>query len=64
MMFICLYNVVSNLNFVKLEDYDIQTYLGKLLIAEFDALMSFTNNAHRHAERGNFYGSCSTWTSS
>ncbi|KAJ1421323.1 Zinc finger, CCHC-type superfamily [Sesbania bispinosa] len=54
----CLYNVVSNLITVKLENHDIQTYLGKLdrLIADFDALMPFTNDADKHAEqRGKFF---------
>jgi len=53
----CLYNVVSNLIIVKLENNDIQTYLGELdhLIADFELLMPFTNDAVKHAEqRGKF----------
>ena len=53
-----LYNVVSNLIIVKLENNDIQTYLGKLdhLIADFESLMPFTNDAVKHAEkRGKFF---------
>ncbi|KAJ1407731.1 Retrovirus-related Pol polyprotein from transposon TNT 1-94 [Sesbania bispinosa] len=53
MMFYRLYNVVSNLISVKLENHDIQTYLGKLdrLIVDFDALMPFTNDADKHVEQ-------------
>ena len=53
-----IYKVVSNLISIKLENHDIQTYLGKLdhLIADFDALMPITNDADKHAkQRGMFF---------
>ncbi|KAK6150524.1 hypothetical protein DH2020_015456 [Rehmannia glutinosa] len=48
-----LYSVVSNLISIKLENMDMQTYLGKLdhLIADFDTLMPFVSDAATHAEQ-------------
>jgi len=47
-----LYNVVSNLTTVKLENIDIQTYFGKLdcVIADFESLMPFANDVDKHAK--------------
>ncbi|CAJ2674085.1 unnamed protein product [Trifolium pratense] len=53
-----LYKVVSNLISMKKDDMDMQSYVGKLdsLIADFDALMPFTDNVDKHAEqRGKFF---------
>ncbi|KAJ1379502.1 Zinc finger, CCHC-type superfamily, partial [Sesbania bispinosa] len=53
-----LYTVVSNLISVKKQDMDMQSYLSKLdsLIADFDSLMPFTDNADEHAkQRGKFF---------
>ncbi|GAU23269.1 hypothetical protein TSUD_281620 [Trifolium subterraneum] len=53
-----LYKVVSDPISMKKEDMDMQSYLGKLdsLIADFDALMPFTDSADKHAEqRGKFF---------
>jgi len=48
-----LYSVVSNFVSIKLEDNDVQTYLGKFhrLIADYGALMPFTDNVETHAEQ-------------
>jgi hypothetical protein len=53
-----LYGVVSNFISLKLENMDIQSYLGKLdrLIADFDSLMPFTNDAAKHStQRSKFF---------
>lgn len=48
-----LYSVVLNLIFVKLENMDVQSYLGKLdhLIADFQTPMPFASDATAHAEQ-------------
>lgn len=48
-----LYSVVLNLISVKLENMDVQSYLGKLdhLIADFQTLMPFASDATTHAEQ-------------
>jgi len=52
-----LYNVVFNLIIVKLENNDIQRYLGKLdcLIVDFESLIPFSNDADQDVERDKFF---------